>query len=258
MAVPAEPFSPGSRKHRRGQFHKLRLVNQKGKEIPSYNAVCSAMRGLSVSDSLPVDASCLTLCQKLDVGPSGGISSRVPMMRECLKPGTELHAALTLDDCFLREAGMDRQFLVEAIQEFYALQKPAVRRDNSMGSNMKRRNAGACSIWAAGAGSPAKRSSSPCLGMHRLLAPQSCSPFCSRMATMNPTWRRGFPAHAEMHQMGRRLVPMGKCEVAVSMTTSIRLELEETHRAPLGGGGRLLPVRLADGAASTRLCRVSA
>lgn len=105
-----------------GQFHKLRLVNQKGKEIPSYNAVCSAMRGLSVSDSLPVEASCLTLCQKLDVGPSGGISSRVPMMRECLKPGTELHAALTLDDCFLREAGMDRQFLVEAIQEFYALQ----------------------------------------------------------------------------------------------------------------------------------------
>ena len=49
-----------------GQFHKLRLVNQKGKEIPSYNAVCSAMRGLSVSDSLPVDASSLTLCQKLD------------------------------------------------------------------------------------------------------------------------------------------------------------------------------------------------
>lgn len=79
MAVPARAFFAGKPwKHEEGQFHKLRLVNQKGKEIPSYNAVCSAMRGLSVSDSLPVDASCLTLCQNWTWGPAAGFPPACP------------------------------------------------------------------------------------------------------------------------------------------------------------------------------------
>ena len=171
------------------------------------------MRGLSVSDSLPVDASCLTLCQKLDVGPGGGISSRVPMIRECLKPGTELHAALTLDGCFLREAGMDRQFLVEAIQEFYALQnRQFVAKFHGFEHEAEERG---CVLYlGGGCGFPSKRSSSPCMGMQRLLAPQSCSPFCSRMATMKPTWPPGFSPHMlKCTKWEDRLVPMGKCEV---------------------------------------------
>lgn len=196
-----------------GQFHKLRLVNQKGKEIPSYNAVCSAMRGLSVSDSLPVDASCLTLCQKLDVGPGGGISSRVPMIRECLKPGTELHAALTLDGCFLREAGMDRQFLVEAIQEFYALQnRQFVAKFHGFEHEAEERG---CVLYlGGGCGFPSKTILQSLYGDAALSCTAELLTFLFPDGYHETDVAAGVSPHMlKCTKWEDRLVPLGKCEV---------------------------------------------
>ena len=60
------------------------------------NAVNSVMSGLIVSDSKPVPASDLTLCQKVDLKINGDRIA-LPILREALKPGTELEFDITID-----------------------------------------------------------------------------------------------------------------------------------------------------------------
>lgn len=54
------------------------------------------MNRLSVSDSEPISPSNLTLCGKYDVKTSGFIKP-VPLVRECLAPGTKLKFRITID-----------------------------------------------------------------------------------------------------------------------------------------------------------------
>ena len=60
------------------------------------NAVNDILGGLRISDSAPLSLEDLTLCQKIDVLRNGN-QRKLPILRECLKPGTELHFTLTID-----------------------------------------------------------------------------------------------------------------------------------------------------------------
>ena len=73
------------------------VLNTLGREErrPS-NAVNSVMSGLIVSDSTPVPASALTLCQKVDLKANGDRIA-LPILREALKPGTQLEFDITID-----------------------------------------------------------------------------------------------------------------------------------------------------------------
>ena len=60
------------------------------------NAVNSIMSGLIVSDSKPIDNGKLILAQKIDLSLRGE-EKPIPLLREALKPGTQIELELTVD-----------------------------------------------------------------------------------------------------------------------------------------------------------------
>lgn len=53
------------------------------------------MSGLRISDSRPLSTEALVLCQKIDITIDGQ-RKRLPIFRECLRPGTEISFDLTV------------------------------------------------------------------------------------------------------------------------------------------------------------------
>lgn len=97
-------------------LHTLNLHDKR------YNAVNSVMRGLQVSDSRPVATTDLILCPKIDLTLAGK-EIAVPTFREAIRPGVTLYSQLTLDPLILEQAGIDLDFIQNAIQEFADLQE---------------------------------------------------------------------------------------------------------------------------------------
>ena len=73
-------------------FYTLNKNNHK-----PLDAVNDALSGFIVSDSEPMNISQLILCQKYDRNPSG-TEKALPLMRECLKPGTDIRFTITIDE----------------------------------------------------------------------------------------------------------------------------------------------------------------
>lgn len=72
-------------------FHTLDYVPEKRN-----NAVNSNMSGFIVSDSKPLTVKDLTLSQKIDVTMDGA-EKPLPILRETLKPGTDISFSITID-----------------------------------------------------------------------------------------------------------------------------------------------------------------
>ena len=72
----------------------LELRTKDGKIVD--DAVNSIMRGLQISDSLPVPDSQMMLSKKVDVNQDGEAHT-ITCVRECIRPEVELHLKLTLD-----------------------------------------------------------------------------------------------------------------------------------------------------------------
>lgn len=78
------------------------------------NAVNDCMSGIRISDSNAAALSDLTLCQKIDIRKDGS-DSELPLVRECIKPGTKFDFLLTID---ATETDIDAAYIKEAINEF--------------------------------------------------------------------------------------------------------------------------------------------
>lgn len=61
-----------------------------------YDAVNDFMQGFIVSDSEPLSTEDLVLCQKIDRHTDGG-EKALPILRECIKPDTQIHFSITID-----------------------------------------------------------------------------------------------------------------------------------------------------------------
>ena len=61
----------------------------------------SILRGISVSDSLPIPDSAMMICGKHDVSAEGH-ENDISLFRECVEPGTEVTFRLTLDTSILK------------------------------------------------------------------------------------------------------------------------------------------------------------
>ena len=70
-----------------------------------HNIVNDIMKGMHISDSMPIGYDRLTLCGKYDIKPDGTIN-RLPIYRECLMPN-EVKFTMTLDRT-TDKAGIDR------------------------------------------------------------------------------------------------------------------------------------------------------
>ena len=78
------------------------------------NAVNDRLSGIIISDSKPLQADDLTLCQKIEVHPDG-TEKKLNLLRECIKPSTQIEMMLTIDtDLFPID---DRQ-VTKAIHNF--------------------------------------------------------------------------------------------------------------------------------------------
>jgi CRISPR-associated protein Csm5 len=99
-------------------FRKLNLSDKQS------NAVNDFLRGVQISDSSPVNPERLTLCVKIDRRKDGSanINDRNQdsglLFRECIQPGTEIKASLTLDHSVLKGTGITVAFIKEALDEF--------------------------------------------------------------------------------------------------------------------------------------------
>lgn len=80
--------------------------------------VNSILRGLSVSDSEPVADTAMILSGKSDVNTRGE-EKKLPLCRECIRPGTELRFQLTLDHSVLPEEWSE-ELLMQMIRDFDA------------------------------------------------------------------------------------------------------------------------------------------
>lgn len=60
------------------------------------DAVNDIMQGLVISDSEPISVDALVLCQKTDIH-TNGTERRLPLLRECIKPDTEIRFTMTID-----------------------------------------------------------------------------------------------------------------------------------------------------------------
>lgn len=113
------------------------------------NPVNSVMRGIQVSDSEPLETSSLVLCRKIDV-KQNGVAKRFNTCRECLKPGTEVSFKVTLDRNILKESGIDREFIREAIHECAKVQREQYGKFTCSNSFENQRTASGCEIYLSG------------------------------------------------------------------------------------------------------------
>lgn len=96
-------------------LNTLHLKKDKKKQDWANDAVNSLFRGISVSDSQSIGDDCMILCGKTDAMPNGEIHS-INLVRECVKPGTEIHFTLTLDTSVLKKTKITADYLRECIQ----------------------------------------------------------------------------------------------------------------------------------------------
>lgn len=76
----------------------------------------SILRGLSISDSLPIDDSAMMLGGKIDADINGN-THKINLCRECIKPGTKLRFKLTLDQSVLK-GRISAESIAAAIRSF--------------------------------------------------------------------------------------------------------------------------------------------
>lgn len=92
-------------------FHTLNL-NPKKRD----DAVNSIMRGIQISDSLPIDDRNMMLTLKTDSAVNGQTHA-INLCRECVAPGTRIRFALTLDQSILK-GKWTTDSILEAIAAF--------------------------------------------------------------------------------------------------------------------------------------------
>lgn len=95
-------------------FNTINRTDADGKPVPKSNAVNDIMSGIRISDSKPLDISCLVLCSKVDEN-TAGVEREIPMLRECLKPGTTIEFDMVIDTTL---CSFDKDDILAAINNF--------------------------------------------------------------------------------------------------------------------------------------------
>lgn len=90
-------------------FHTLNRPNSKPND-----AVNDELSGFIVSDSEPLSINDIVLCQKVE-GHVDGSMKRLNLLRECIKPGTEIYFTITIDGT---RCHVDMEGLKQAIAAF--------------------------------------------------------------------------------------------------------------------------------------------
>lgn len=105
-------------------LHTLRLKDDKERNISNKNAVCSAMRGLQVSDTYASRNMQTAILQKVDGGfDKFGKASpkKLPIFRECMLPKAELFFDVKVEKAVMNTIGINSvDDLLKATHSFFA------------------------------------------------------------------------------------------------------------------------------------------
>lgn len=105
-------------------LHTLRLKDDKERNISNKNAVCSAMRGLQVSDTYASRNMQTAILQKVDGGfDKFGKASpkKLPIFRECMIPEAELFFDVKIEKAVMNTIGINSvDDLLKATHSFFA------------------------------------------------------------------------------------------------------------------------------------------
>ena len=105
-------------------LHTLRLKDDKERNISNKNAVCSAMRGLQVSDTYASRNMQTAILQKIDGGfDKFGKASpkKLPIFRECMLPKAELFFDVKIEKAVMSTIGINTvDDLLKATHSFFA------------------------------------------------------------------------------------------------------------------------------------------
>lgn len=105
-------------------LHTLRLKDDKERNISNKNAVCSAMRGLQVSDTYASRNMQTAILQKVDGGfdKFGKASPKnLPIFRECMLPKAELFFDVKIEKAVMSTIGINTvDDLLKATHSFFA------------------------------------------------------------------------------------------------------------------------------------------
>lgn len=108
-------------------LHTLRLKDDKERNISNKNAVCSAMRGLQVSDTYASRNVQTAILQKVDGGfDKFGKASpkKLPIFRECMLPEAELFFDVKIEKAVMNTIGINSvDDLLKATHSFFAAVK---------------------------------------------------------------------------------------------------------------------------------------
>lgn len=99
-------------------FHILNRKDEKGTPVKFSDAVNDCLSGMIIGDSAPLKTSDLVLCQKIDENIEGE-SHSLPILRECIKPGVDIHFQLTIDSSICPYSIEDILRAINQFQEFY-------------------------------------------------------------------------------------------------------------------------------------------
>lgn len=91
-------------------FHTLKNAPKKIEDAKN-----DELKGIHISDSLPLPLESLILCQKIDMG-LGGKKSSLNILRECLKPKTVVEFELTIDTSVCK---ITKEEIEQALQKTY-------------------------------------------------------------------------------------------------------------------------------------------
>ncbi len=106
-------------KHFSTDFDKAlssRYINTLKLHKEQTNPLNSIMRGIRISDSKPLSNSALTLSKKIDVH-TNGFDQAIPVVRETLKPQSEIHFKLTLDQGLL-QSRITPDYIIDAVNRY--------------------------------------------------------------------------------------------------------------------------------------------
>lgn len=105
-------------------LHTLRLKDDKERNISNKKAICSAMRGLQVSDTYASRNMQTAILQKVDGGfDKFGKASpkKLPIFRECMLPEAELFFDVKIEKAFMNTIGINSvDDLLKATHSFFA------------------------------------------------------------------------------------------------------------------------------------------
>lgn len=100
-------------------LHTLEL-EERGRAVKPQNAVCSALRGLQVSDSYASKNIEVAVLQKVDVDLNKKEKPPLSVFRECMLPGSELYFDVKIEKAFMTTLGINSiDDLLQATQKFF-------------------------------------------------------------------------------------------------------------------------------------------